>query len=297
MSVNLRLYGGALIALATVFFFMAGVRALRNSRRLISYQLRLPYIALARRSFAFSGLLASVLILLILSNPISIPKFASPFKSQGLTETYSITPTQTLTISKKDTPTQPLFILPAVTSGTANPRTTLTSTPSIPEPILAQFQSVITPQTGSQISRLRFATEMHGNQLIGPSVRFRNPIRRMFIVYSYAHMTPGVQWTLIWYRDGEYLGYETRTWNADSSGAGIIEFEQEVDQWLPGIYEIRLFVGDEWKASGSFSLSGVPPTLTLTNTITPTASVTPIIKPTMSLTPRPPRSFTSTPIQ
>ena len=97
-------------------------------------------------------------------------------------------------------------------------------------------------------------------------------------------MNTGVQWTAVWYRDGDYLGYETKTWNLDESGAGIIEYEQDVDKWLPGSYELQIFVGDQWKASGSFTLTGDPPTFTPTPTPTVTNTVAPTIPPTITPT-------------
>ena len=106
----------------------------------------------------------------------------------------------------------------------------------------------------------------------------------MYVIYSFSHMKTGVQWTVVWYRDGEYLDYETKTWNLDESGAGIIEYEQDVDKWLPGVYELQIFVGDQWKASGSFTLAGDPPTFTPTPTPTITNTVEPTITPTVTST-------------
>jgi hypothetical protein len=100
-----------------------------------------------------------------------------------------------------------------------------------------------------------------------------------------------VQWSALWYRDGELVHYETATWAGGTGGYGLVRWEPGEEFWLPGEYQVQMFVGLEWKVVGRFIVEGEPntatPTLTPTLTLTPTNTRTPTFTPTPSLTRRP----------
>ena len=282
MVINLSHSVGVILALLMVSCLIIGLRSLQRSRSTINYQQRLPHLRLARQLFIFSGLIATVSIYIFILKPIkaAVPQEVSSL--WGVTNTPTITSTSTpsfrptaLVTSSKP----PEF---AITRDPSDPG--LTPTPILPIPLLARFTSTIAPDPNTMIDNVRFSTELKNNQLVAPGVRFRNPVRTMYVIYSFSHMKTGVQWTAVWYRDGEYLDYETKTWNLDEAGAGIIEYEQDVDKWLPGIYELQIFVGDQWKATGSFTLAGDPPTFTPTPTPTITNTIEPTVPPTVTST-------------
>jgi hypothetical protein len=124
-------------------------------------------------------------------------------------------------------------------------------------------------------------------------------------------MTPGAQWSALWYRNGELLFYESIPWNGGTGGYGYTEWKPPSDSWLPGIYEVQIFIGMELveSAGSTFTVTGTPataapsltptrtpsptatvgPSPTRTNTATPTATMTPTITktPTITLTRRP----------
>ncbi len=284
MRLDILLFGEFFIGLAILLSVVIGIRALQGSRRLSNFQHRHRFLRTARHSFLIGGLLIVLLVVVILSGevPFSPDLFTSPVPENTPTALPAITQTQSGPILVL--PTSIILSLTLEPTGFTTPTLVHTATPAIPLPIQAQFQGIITPPADARISRLSFATEMKDNRLVGPSTRFRNPIRRMYVVYSYAHLLPGVQWTAIWYRDGNFLNYETRTWRTAETGAGITELVLGADEWLPGMYEVQMFVGSEWKASGTFTLSGVPPTLTPTSTITPTPTLTPTQSPSPTAT-------------
>ena len=96
-------------------------------------------------------------------------------------------------------------------------------------------------------------------------------------------MTVGAQWTAVWYRDGIQVNLDTRPWNCQlcgTGGWGETDWNPPSYAWLPGNYEVEIFVGDQFETNGRFIVQGSPPpsptvTLTLTLTLTPTPSKTP----------------------
>ncbi|HSL28796.1 MAG TPA: hypothetical protein VK900_06305, partial [Anaerolineales bacterium] len=126
---------------------------------------------------------------------------------------------------------------------------------------------------------------------------FQNPITYICAVFTYDQMTPGAQWTALWYRDGSLLHYETIPWNGETGGFGFTEWEAPATEWLPGTYQVQIFVGLDWKQIGEFILEGDAPTPvpTLTPSITPTPSQTLTPTSTGTVTPTPTRTRTPIP--
>ncbi|HET9590390.1 MAG TPA: hypothetical protein VFO91_16505 [Anaerolineales bacterium] len=114
-------------------------------------------------------------------------------------------------------------------------------------------------------------------------------------MFTYDQMTPGAQWTALWYREGELVHYETLPWNGETGGFGFTEWEAPASEWLPGVYEVQIFVGLELKVIGQFVVQGDAPTaiptatpsLTITpsRTMTPSLTATPTRTPSATLTP------------
>jgi type VI secretion system secreted protein VgrG len=100
----------------------------------------------------------------------------------------------------------------------------------------------------------------------------------MCAVFSYDQMTPGAQWTALWLRDGKLVHYETIPWDGEVGGYGFTEWEAPASEWLPGVYDVQLFVGLDYKMIGQFILQGDAPTAV------PTLSLTPSRTPTITLT-------------
>jgi len=113
----------------------------------------------------------------------------------------------------------------------------------------------------------------------------------MYALFSYDQMADGSQWTALWYREDELVHYETIPWNGGSGGLGYTDWQPEPYEWLPGTYEVQIFVGTIWKVSGQFTVEGNPPTpipsKTPTPTNTPTRTKTPTRTPWPTATPIP----------
>jgi hypothetical protein len=114
-------------------------------------------------------------------------------------------------------------------------------------------------------------------------------------IFTYDKMTPGAQWTALWYRNGELVNFETLPWDGATGGFGFTEWTPSSDAWLPGIYEVQLFVGSQWISSGQFTVTGDPPTPVPTKTSTrtplPTATPAPTRTPVPTRTPIPTRTI------
>jgi hypothetical protein len=117
----------------------------------------------------------------------------------------------------------------------------------------------------------------------------------MTACYSYNNMLPGVQYTELWYRDGLLVSQDTHIWGEvpgeGTGGLGIAQWTPPPEMWLPGEYEVQIFIGLEWKVVGRFRVSGDLPTPTLSATpsatIAPTETNTLTTTPTASRTPSP----------
>jgi hypothetical protein len=100
-----------------------------------------------------------------------------------------------------------------------------------------------------------------------------------------------VQWSTLWFRNGELVYYETKPWDGQFGGWGYSDWEPEPHEWLPGEYEVRFYVGVDWKVTGIFEVQGDPPTPvpsvtpTQTRTFTPTITSTPGPTGTPTITP------------
>ena len=98
----------------------------------------------------------------------------------------------------------------------------------------------------------------------------------MCAVFTYDQMTPDAQWTALWYRDGKLVHYETIPWDGQVGGYGFTDWEAPAWEFLPGTYQVQIFVGLEWKVVGEFLLQGDAPTQPATETpaSTPTPTIT-----------------------
>ena len=182
-------------------------------------------------------------------------------------------PRPTMTPSLTFTPSLTPSLTPSQTP-TVTSTASATPAPSIPGGMQAQFESKITPTPGAaEFSALTFSQGLDAQfRPLNASDTFQNPLEQMYASFSYKGMQPGVQWTALWYRDGKLVYYETTPWEGGVKGIGYSNWAPDPAAWLPGNYEVQLFVGTEYITSGRFTVLGEPPTPgpTLTPTVTPT---------------------------
>jgi hypothetical protein len=267
----------------------SGIRSIRKARTLKFFRMRRDRMVIGWRlilsSLFFIGF---AFFLYYFAEPV-IYNFFPP------TATFTNTPTITPTPTISSTPT--ISITPSITltpSETDTP--TVTPTPRVPLAIESEFESTITPNPAAVFSPLQFARELDEEfQPINPDTVFQNPIDHLFAQFSYDQMTVGAQWTALWYRGNELVNYETKPWDGQVGGWGYTDWNPEPHNWLPGEYEVQIFVGQEWKVSGRFIVEGQPPTQIPSPTNTATASPTPSITPTTTVTRTPTSTITPRP--
>lgn len=269
--------------LLALLSFIMGISSIRAGTKLQYFRKRHDRVMQGWRmlfvSFAFG--IASFVV-----NSYAEPvvyRIYPPSPTVTLTSTITITPTISLTPTITETPT--ITNTPSITN-----------TPGIPEEVASQFESTITPAAEPVFSSLRFARKLDKNyQPEEPAEEFANPISSIFASFSYDQMTPNAQWSALWYRNGELVWFETIPWNGGTGGFGYSEWAPTPDQWLPGIYEVQMFVGTKFIVSGQFTVTGTPPTAAPTKPPTPTRTATPTIGPSPTRTDTPTPTVTITP--
>jgi hypothetical protein len=271
-----------LLAAAGVLVLMS-VRIFREASRLRFFLKKRALLARAWR-LVFIALLVVVGAFLInnYAEPVTY-KIFEPSPTPTLTATITQTPTVTQTPTSTQTPT-------------ITPTLEFTVTPEMPLIISQDFTSQVTPNPNAVFSTLTFARSLTEDYLpVDPADTFENPVESLFASFSYDSMTVGTQWTAMWYRDGELIYYETRPWNGASGGYGYSDCTLPGEDWLPGIYEVQMFIGQQWKTSGIFTITGLAPTPTMTPTLAPTVTLTP--EPSLTITPTQPGTSVPTTTQ
>lgn len=270
---------------------VAGWRAIQKGRTLKFFRMRRDRIMAGWRMIFIAVVFAVLAILLNTAAEPVIYSFYPPTATQTMTPTFTLTPTITLSPTITLTPT--ITPTPSVSD-----TPTITPTPHVPLAVEAQFQSVVTPNPETVFSPLIFTQGLDENwNPISASEVFTNPVGHIYALFSYDQMIPGSQWTAIWYYGTELVHFETSPWEGGTGGLGYTDWEPEPYKWLPGEYEVQIFLGLTFKVSGRFTVAGSPPTPipSLTPTPTRTQTLTPTVTKTRAPTETPRPSDTRQP--
>jgi len=266
--------------IACAAMVLSAVRAFREAGRLRFFLKKRELLGRAWRFVLFA--------LLILGGAIILNTFAEPVVYRVFPPSPTVTQTPTITLTPTITVTPTVTITPTMT-----PTSEFTSTPIMPAVISQDFTSETTPNPNARFSPPVFSREIDDDyQPIEIADTFENPVDKIYGTFSYESMVTNSQWTALWFRDGELVSYESIPWNGSSGGFGYTESNLRPDQWMPGTYEVQIFVGETWKASGLFTITGIPPTPTIT--LTATITTTPTITSTPTITITPTRTLTPT---
>lgn len=271
------------IRAATYVLLFFGLYALWSGRSAIRASAEMPYFRLRQQRLA-AGWRTILLAVLLFAGSAWFGFYGerTAYTIFPITPTPSLSPTPSLTFTPSLTPTETLT--PSVTptlqfSLTPSP----TSIPRLPESVLAQFTSVVTPNPNAVFSPFTFARgiNLRTYLAIDAGSVFANPVSGIYAIFSYDQMAEGVQWTALWYRNGELVHYETKPWDGGTGGLGYTEWLADAEEWFPGSYQVQIFVGTEVKVAGSFEVTGQP----ATSTATPLPSATPTATPSRTSTP------------
>lgn len=270
-----------------------GIRAIRKARTLRFFRMRRDSMVRGWRLLFFAiflGILAFAISRF--AEPVAY-SFFPPTPTASQTPTITVTPTITITPSITLTPT--ITLTPSVTD-----TPTVTPTPHLPFEIESQIESIVTPNPDAIFSQLIFSQGIDQDtyQPLNPGEVFQNPVGHMYALFSYDGMLNGSQWSSLWYRGTELVFFESEPWDGGTGGFGFTDWNPEPWEWLPGEYEVQIFVGTVWNISGRFMVEGdaptppPSPTASRTPTLTPNPTVT--RTPTLTRTPTPTRTSTPT---
>lgn len=294
LKINLNITAGVgtaflLALLGALIAFILGVRSIRSGSKLLYFQKRQAMIARGWRFLLIGVLLAGAAFLLNNFGESTIYTFFPP--SPTITNTSTITLTPTIST----TPT--LSLTPTITETPS-----ITNTPAIPQFMLASSTSQVDPGTELVFSPIQFTRNLGENGMPEETLTIiENPITRVIGFYSYDRMTLGTELAFVWYRvdDWQLVCNATLIWEQSTGGYNAVTCEPpDPDIWLPGEYELQIFVGNQWFMSQRFTVAGMPltktPTITPTHTITPTLTRTATATPTNTATPTVTRTPTIT---
>ncbi len=249
-----------LMVIAAVFMVRAAIGVMQTARQLSFYSLRRMHNASARRLFLFAFFLLGLAFWFAFYGEQQAYVYFPPSPTPSLTSTLTLTPTNTLTPTITSIPSQ--TNTPLVTD-----TPTLTLTPYLPLAIEALFEGPVTPNPDAVFTAIQFSTKFDGLNPVDPKTVFELPIKSMYGGFDYNYTIPGVQWTALWYRDGALVDYETQPWDGGTGGiGGYTESQDPIGGWLPGTYEVQIFMGFDWKVVGRFIVLGNLSTLTPTDT-------------------------------
>ncbi|MBX3047635.1 MAG: hypothetical protein KIT46_08585 [Anaerolineales bacterium] len=271
MTISLDLESFLLTSTAVLVFF--GLYTLWTGRARMQQAGELPYHRLRQQRLlqgwatVFWGLVLFALAALLhwFGRPVVYSVFpVTPTSSQTSTPTLSPTPSlsPTLTLTPSETPTLQFTYTPSPTLP-----------PQLPDEVRSQFTSVVTPNPAAVFSPLTFSRDLNFRTYtaIEPGTLFESPVEGIYATFSYDGMLPDSQWSALWYRQGQLVHFETMPWDGGTGGFGYTEWLAPSQEWLPGIYQVQIFVGDQPKVVGEFEVSGpagtpTPPAGTLTPT-------------------------------
>lgn len=235
-----------------------GLLILSRARRLPYHQLRRKAILRGWR-LVFTGM--SLLLMAGLTERFAPPLLeqmtpatptltASPTFTSFPTATF--TPTFTPTSSSTPTPSPGPSLTP---TQTLTP--TLTPLPALPLLFITPPGTVtVTPLPEAVAANLRFS--LRDNCTVSGSLdHFNSKPMKIFAHFYYDNWLPGVQWSGVWYHNGQVLFVETLIWTDSTGGCGFTNYDNQGQLWPAGTYEVQIFIGDRWLLSGQFSVSAV----------------------------------------
>jgi len=278
-------------AALAIISLISGIRTIWKSRDLRFFRMRRD-----RQVQGWRRIFASVILGLV---AWALNSFAEPVAYSFITPSLTPTASPTITLTPTISATPTITLSPTITETPSESNTpTVSPTPHIPLAIEGKFTGTLTPPVEAVFSAIDFSNlGLDGlNRAIEPTDTFTNPVGSMFAAFSYNGLADGIQWTALWYRQDELVSFETKPWDGGTGGYGFSEWHPKAEEWLPGEYQVQLFLGFDWYQVDFFTVVGNPPPSTATFTPTPSRTLEPTATATRTLTPTPSLTPSNTPI-
>ena len=260
-----------LLGIGIVASIIMALKSLNAARNLSFYRKRQDLVEYGWKMLLFAVIMAAAgFVFYRFGEPVAYHWFPP---SPTITRTPTITTTPTITQTLVNT------LTPSIT-----PTLAQTYTPILPGAVQTEIKTPVPEDKEALFSPVTFSTETDENGVvINTTDTFTLPVSQMYGGYTFDQMSTGVQWTAVWLHEDEVMCFETKAWEYGPGGSGYTDAcnqKLSPDQWLPGDWEVQIFVGQTWKSSGRFTILGNEPTpdLSISPTLTlnaPLATATP----------------------
>lgn len=232
-----------ILGIVAVILILMAARSIKAGRKLLFYQ--------KRQVLVYRGWRLVLIAVLLLGSGFLIQRFGEPVVYRYFPPSPTITLTPTVTATPTITLTPSMTFTPTITLTLSQ-----TYTPELPQFVQETVQTPIGPDVNAIFSPLSFAEETDDGVVVENFTEFTPPVTTLFGGFSYDRMTAGVQWTAVWLFGDEVVCSETKAWDYAPGGYGYTDCTRTADEWKPGLYEVRIFVGQSWKMTGAFRILG-----------------------------------------
>jgi len=248
--------GGALLLISLGLFAVAFALAFYSGLAALAFRGIDDFFA--GRTSGFAGVIVPTSTVTPEATTASVTPFAEPTS----TPTATVQPSATVAPSatQTSTPTQTETATPTATpTMSPTPSETPTFTPTV-DSVLQLIPPVngIPARTSAviQITAADEAINLGNNTPVEPHTSFPSGIKRIYLFLTYDQMDDGVTWSRVLYRDGQPIQGQSYLWSQGESGDSFFFFGDE-EGYPPGMYEVRLFIGEEEVNRFEFVVTGL----------------------------------------
>lgn len=170
-----------------------------------------------------------------------------------------VPPSPTLTNTPLPEPSATFTQTPVPPTNTPEPTLTPTSTPpptATPTPVLIVPPSDRTPAPpGVRAGPITFAAELDDDMNpVEPTTTFTDGVPKIFAVFPFKGMSPGLAFKAIWYKNGVEVAREEGEWEWGQQGHSFAFLTPQG----PGLYKLDLLVNDTVVATKLFEVNPRP---------------------------------------
>ena len=245
-----------ILALPGAFFFFRAIGRAKSSRTAAYYAMRREAALASNKdlsSFVIIAILATGLAVVSIFLPpeITTPEPLPPAATLIVTPTARPTPAESTPLANSAPPgaTTALSTRNVATTGTPAP----SSTPLVALIRLTPTETPIAADAPMHklVLRAISAVITSSGQPISPTTEFTQGVKSIYVSYDYADIQQSAVIHQVWLRDGNSVYYDSSTWSRTGTGSGYLTWSPK-NGFEPGLYEVRITVGDVKQFSANF---------------------------------------------